>query len=156
NGGQYTHAAVWLALACYELGMSGEGYEILQALLPEKHDPGQYQAEPHVIAADVYANPQHLGRGGWSWYTGAAGWYLQTALSGLLGLQVKGGALTISPQMPAGWAGFSLQWRSEQWNLHIAVRRGETAGMRMDETPVEDIPLQNLSGEHRVEVTVVE
>ncbi|MDE6588839.1 MAG: hypothetical protein K2K53_00540, partial [Oscillospiraceae bacterium] len=75
NGGQYTHAAVWLALACLRLGWTEEGYELLSMLLPAKHDGMIYRAEPYVLAGDVYANPSHRGRGGWSWYTGAAGWY---------------------------------------------------------------------------------
>ncbi len=77
NGGQYTHAAIWLAMACFETGKRELGIEILLALLPRAHPWEKYRVEPYVLAADVYSHPQHIGRGGWSWYTGAAGWYLQ-------------------------------------------------------------------------------
>ena len=88
NGGQYTHAAVWLAMACLRLGMAGEGYQILHALLPAGKDSKVYRAEPYVLAADVYTGPDHLGRGGWSWYTGAAGWFYRAAVEDL-GLPMK-------------------------------------------------------------------
>jgi cellobiose phosphorylase len=79
NGGQYTHGAVWLALGCLRAGFREEARAILEALLPSAHDGAVYRAEPYVLAADVYANPEHYGRGGWTWYTGAAGWYYRVA-----------------------------------------------------------------------------
>ncbi len=79
NGGQYSHAAVWLALALCERGRRGEAGEILRMLLPQSHDPLRYEAEPFVLAADVSAAPGQEERAGWTWYTGSAGWYLRAA-----------------------------------------------------------------------------
>ncbi|MDR1736198.1 MAG: hypothetical protein LBR85_04935 [Oscillospiraceae bacterium] len=79
NGGQYTHAAVWLAMGMFLNGERGRGESIMRALIPAAHDPAVYKAEPYVLAADVYAAENHVGRGGWSWYTGAAGWYYRVA-----------------------------------------------------------------------------
>lgn len=89
NGGQYTHAAVWLASACFKCGMAKEGREILLMLLPENHDLSVYEAEPYVLAADVYSAPGHEGEAGWTWYTGSAGWYYTVALEDMLGIKLQ-------------------------------------------------------------------
>ena len=154
NGGQYTHAAVWLALACFEVGMAEDGYEILHALLPAAHPTRVYRAEPYVLAADVYTNPAHLGRGGWSWYTGAAGWYFQTAVTGLLGIRIKEKLLTIIPNLPSGWEGYSARWELEYGTLLIEVKRGEREGFFLDGKRVTDVPLFDLRGEHIAEVII--
>lgn len=130
NGGQYTHGAIWLAMACLKEGMVQEGYEILSALLPENHDLSVYQAEPYVIAADVYAAEGREGEAGWSWYTGSAGWFLRVALEELLGLRQKGGELLIEPRLPEGWGGFSASWRGRE----IVVTR---EGITVDGVPYE-------------------
>lgn len=105
NGGQYTHGAVWLALACLRLGRTEDGLELLRALLPERRRTQIYQAEPYVLAADVYAAPGHLGRGGWSWYTGAAGWYYRTAGGGAAGPEGPGRPLVCGAPPAGGLAG---------------------------------------------------
>ena len=156
NGGQYTHGAVWLALACFRLEMPEEGRDILTALLPERKDPTVYRAEPYVIAADVYANPAHLGRGGWSWYTGAAGWFYRTAMEEMLGFRLRAGRLFLEPVLPEDWPGFSAVWRMERATLHIEVRRGAEKTTRLDGKPVPaGVELGRLTGEHRLEVIVV-
>ncbi len=155
NGGQYTHAAVWLALACLELGLAEEGYGILKTLLPAGHDPAVYRAEPYVLAADVYAAPAHRGRGGWSWYTGAAGWYYRTAVEDLLGLKLRAGRLFLEPVLPADWPGYTAVWRTERAVLRIAVTRGERAALLLDGAPAGDgVPLAELDGEHRLALTL--
>lgn len=155
NGGQYTHAAVWLALACLELGMTSEGYGILKNLLPAHHDPEIYKAEPYVLAADVYDNPAHRGRGGWSWYTGAAGWYYRTATEYLLGLKLRAGRLSVEPKLPPDWPGFTAVWRTEQATLRISVSRGKEKKSLLDGEPVQEgIPIRDLSGEHKLEVVI--
>jgi len=156
NGGQYTHAAVWLSLACYEIGWPEDGYAILHTLLPETHPREVYQAEPFVLAGDVYANPQHMGRGGWSWYTGAAGWYCQTALSGLLGLSVREGRLSVSPKLPAGWSDCRLVWRGARWTLRIFISRGNAPESRFDGCATGPIPLRELEGTHTLEIILPE
>ena len=156
NGGQYTHGAVWLALACFRSGRKEEGWELLRALIPQLHPQDIYKAEPYVLAGDVYSHPEHLGRGGWSWYTGSAGWYHQTVLRGLLGLRIEGGRLTLQPSIPAAWPGWEGEWRGEGWTLKLSVRRGDKRVLRFDGMPVDDIFLPSLSGEHQVELTWTE
>ena len=97
NGGQYTHGAIWLAMSCYACGMPDSGRRILEMILPENLDPARYQAEPFVLAADVYSADGHEGEAGWSWYTGSAGWYLRAAAECMLGLKLRGGSLHITP-----------------------------------------------------------
>ena len=156
NGGQYTHAAAWLALACFRLGWSEEGVTLLHNLLPATHPTTQYKAEPYVLAGDVYSHPQHLGRGGWSWYTGAAGWYHQAAVQGLLGMRVEKGALRFQFSLPKGWPGWFACWKKGEGILHITVCRGEKNCFLLDGKPVDSIPLTQLKGEHQAEITVSE
>ena len=133
NGGQYTHGAVWLAIACLELGDGDRGWQLLHALLPETHPTEIYRTEPYVIAADVYAAQGHQGRGGWSWYTGAAGWYYRAAVEHLLGLRVRAGRLYVEPVLPQSWPGFSAEWQLPNGKrLHIEVKRGEPPVCRLD------------------------
>ena len=153
NGGQYTHAATWLALACFQIGWKEEGYQLLRALLPSTHPSQIYQAEPFVLAGDVYSHPDHVGRGGWSWYTGAAGWYHQAVWKGLLGIEIKHGNLTVAPRLPADWPGCSVKWALKQGTLQIMIRRGGEKQMLLDGLPVDSVPLSSLRGEHQLEVT---
>ena len=97
NGGQYTHAAVWLARACFRAGRPDAGREILSMLLPEGREISRYGAEPYVLPADVCAAPGHEGEAGWTWYTGSAGWYFRTATEDLLGVRLRGGTITAEP-----------------------------------------------------------
>ena len=97
NGGQYTHAAVWLARACFVAGRADAGREILSLLLPEGRDMLRYGAEPYVLSADVCAAPGREGEAGWTWYTGSAGWYFRTVTENLLGLCKRDGKITAAP-----------------------------------------------------------
>ena len=151
NGGQYTHGAVWLALACLRLGRTEDGWAILRDLLPERHSGEVYQAEPYVLAADVYAHPDHLGRGGWSWYTGAAGWYYRVAVRELLGLRLDRGVLTVKPNLPGDWPGYEADWRLPDGVLHIKAVRKSPAGLRLDGVKVDGVRLPELRGEHLLE-----
>ena len=101
NGGQYTHAAIWLAMACIKRGRVEDGWGILRDLLPESRDLRRYEAEPFVIPADVYTAPGHVGEAGWTWYTGSSGWYFRVVCEELLGLRLWGGRLYIRPSLPA-------------------------------------------------------
>ncbi|MDR0951972.1 MAG: hypothetical protein LBM18_03525 [Oscillospiraceae bacterium] len=100
NGGQYTHASVWLALALLEQNRPDEAFEIIEALLPSERELCVYQAEPYALAADVSSNPDCTGLAGWSWYTGAAGWFWRVLTENLLGLKLKDGKLSVSPKLP--------------------------------------------------------
>lgn len=152
NGGQYTHGAVWLAMGCFLSGMPEEGSEILSLLLPETHDPAVYRAEPYVIAADVYSNPEHAGRGGWSWYTGAAAWYWRVSVEYLLGLKLRDGALTVEPQLPKSWEGFDSVWRAGEAEFHVKVERGEEPRMLVDGIPETELRPEAHPGRHEVRV----
>lgn len=156
NGGQYTHGAVWLALACFRLDMPEEGRDILAALLPERKDPEIYRAEPYVLCADVYANPAHLGRGGWSWYTGAAGWFYRAAMEELLGFRLRAGRLFVEPSLPADWPGFTALWRTQRAFVRVEVKRGGKKKALLDGKPVQEgVELERLEGEHTLEIAVM-
>ena len=155
NGGQYTHAAVWLALACFRLDRPGDGWEILKALLPEHHPTERYRGEPYVIAADVSHAPGREGRAGWSWYTGAAGWYWQVAVRELLGLEVREGVLRVEPRLPPDWPGYSARWTLPGGLLRIQVKRTGSPSVLLDRVPApQGVALPEITGEHRLDVTV--
>jgi len=116
NGGQYTHAALWTVIALARLGLGDETMELFHMVNPINHTRtpegvDQYQAEPYAVAADVYAHPMHLGRGGWTWYTGSAGWMYQAAMENILGLRRHGATFTVAPCIPAMWPKFSIDWK---------------------------------------------
>lgn len=154
NGGQYTHASVWLAMACFRLGRLRDGWAVLKALLPQGHPTQEYRAEPYVIAADVSYAPGREGRGGWSWYTGAAGWYWQAAVRGLLGLEVREGRLTVKPNLPPDWPGYQVRWSLPKGALRIEVRRTGTCSVQLDGKPSDGVVLADVIGEHDLKVTL--
>ncbi len=113
NGGQYSHAAMWSILAFTKLGQADNAVNLFNLLNPVNHaldlaQANRYRVEPYVVAADVYSVAPHIGRGGWTWYTGAAGWMYQAAIEGILGIQRKGKKLLIHPCIPASWPGFQV------------------------------------------------
>jgi cyclic beta-1,2-glucan synthetase len=115
NGGQYTHAALWAVIALARLGMGDEAMELFHLLNPINHgrtaeDVERYKVEPYVVAADVYAHPMHVGRGGWTWYTGSAGWMYQAAVEALLGLRRVGATVRLHPCIPTVWPEYSVRW----------------------------------------------
>jgi N,N'-diacetylchitobiose phosphorylase len=117
NGGQYTHAACWVVMALARLGHRDRAAYLLERLTPIWHTAtaervATYGLEPYVVAADIYSEPPHVGRGGWSWYTGSAGWLYRAALESVLGLRLEGGrTLLIQPCIPAEWPGFRIEYR---------------------------------------------
>ncbi len=132
NGGQYTHGALCLAMALLRTGRTDEGVQILHAVLPAAHDPARYEGEPYVLAADVAAG-DNAGAAGWTWYTGAAGWYLRVAAEELLGLHLRGGVLYPEPRLPAGWPECAVRWRDGAGLLHTLRLRPD--GVTVDEKP---------------------
>lgn len=132
NGGQYTHGALWLAMALLRTGRTDEGVQILRAVLPAAHDPARYEGEPYVLAADVAAG-DNAGVAGWTWYTGAAGWYLRIAAEELLGLHLRGGVLYPEPHLPAGWPECAVRWRDGAGLLHTIRLRPDS--VTVDEKP---------------------
>ena len=116
NGGQYTHAACWVIKAMAEAGRADRALQLLENLSPVSHaqtpeQVARYQVEPYVIAADVYGEEPHVGRGGWTWYTGSAGWMYRVAIESVLGLRLLGDKIAFTPTLAAGWTGFSLRYR---------------------------------------------
>jgi cyclic beta-1,2-glucan synthetase len=133
NGGQYTHAALWTVIALAQLGLGDEAMELFHMINPINHmrtpaGLNRYRAEPYAVAADVYAHPMHLGRGGWTWYTGSAGWMYQAAIEGILGLRRSGDTFRVEPSIPAMWPTFSIQWRVGRTCYQITVVNPEHRG----------------------------
>ena len=133
NGGQYTHAAIWATMAFAELGDRARAWELLAMINPVHHGNSAaavatYKVEPYVVAADVYAVPPHTGRGGWTWYTGAAGWLYRLMTESLLGLRREADQLRFTPCLPADWPGYTLRYRYGETVYRIAVLNGRDAG----------------------------
>lgn len=127
NGGQYTHAAVWAILAYTKIRAKEKALELFNMLNPINHtrtmtEVSKYKVEPYVMAADVYAVFPNTGRGGWTWYTGAAGWMYQVALEGILGFKLEKDKLTVSPCIPSEWSGFKVKYKFKSTNYEIEVK----------------------------------
>jgi cyclic beta-1,2-glucan synthetase len=136
NGAQYTHAALWAVLATALQGDGNRAFELFQMLNPITHaDTAQgvdvYKVEPYVVAADVYTAQGHLGRGGWTWYTGSASWMYRTALEAILGFQQRGERLFIKPCIPDSWKQFTIEYRfrSSTYEIVVENRDGVQCGL---------------------------
>jgi cellobiose phosphorylase len=127
NGGQYTHGVQWAIWALAELGRTVEAEEMFRLLNPIYHgmNPEKYRVEPYVVAADVYTTHPHIGRGGWTWYTGSAAWIYRLGLEGILGLRRHGSKLKLDPRIPPSWPGFEIQYRWGHSLYHIYVDNSE-------------------------------
>lgn len=150
NGGQYTHAAVWASMAFARLGDSARAWELLHMINPASRRSAEqvatYRVEPYVVAADVYGVAPHTGRGGWSWYTGSAGWMYRLIVESLLGLRREGEQLFIEPVIPAHWPGYSLDYRFGETLYHIDVRQspGAPLSLSLDGRPLPDLAIPLL------------
>ncbi|MGI9043993.1 MAG: GH36-type glycosyl hydrolase domain-containing protein [Gemmatimonadaceae bacterium] len=127
NGAQYTHAALWAALACARLGQGDRAMHLYQMINPVTHgltpdDVATYKVEPYVVAADVYTAKGHLGRGGWTWYTGSASWLYRVGLEEILGFTLRGDTLEIKPCIPSAWNGFEVDYRFGGSEYRIVVK----------------------------------
>jgi cellobiose phosphorylase len=169
NGGQYTHGAIWAAMAFAALGDNRRAWELTTMINPANHSKSReagavYKVEPYVMAADVYAVAPHTGRGGWTWYTGSAGWMYRLILESLLGLQLETDRLHIAPCLPAHWEGLKIHYRYRETVYHIAIAQtqvgeGENSGVvsvNVDgiEQGGEAIALVDDRREHAVVVTI--
>ncbi len=130
NGGQYTHAAVWTVMALTHLGSGDEAAEMFHMLNPVNHarqaaDAARYQLEPYVMAGDVYGHPSHRGRGGWSWYTGSAGWMYRAGVERILGLRRAGSVFMVDPCIPSAWPEYRMSWRCRRTTYEITVSNPE-------------------------------
>ncbi|HEY5946986.1 MAG TPA: glucoamylase family protein, partial [Kofleriaceae bacterium] len=161
NGGQYTHAAVWMAMALAARGDIPAAWDMFGLLNPIHHGNSAaaiavYKVEPYVLAGDVYTNPQHAGRGGWSWYTGSAGWMYQLITESLLGIRLEIDRLRVEPRIPASWRNFTIHYRHREtvYHIHITNHGGPVRRVVCDGTEYADklIPLRDDRHEHRVEI----
>jgi cyclic beta-1,2-glucan synthetase len=129
NGGQYTHAALWVAMAFARMGEGRRAVEVLQMLNPIEHarkpeDCGVYKTEPYAVAADVYSLESRLGHGGWTWYTGSAAWMYRVWLEEVLGFKLRGNCLSIEPAIPEDWPGYVLTFRYGKTEYRLEVQNG--------------------------------
>ena len=165
NGGQYTHAAVWAVMAFAAAGDVERAWELFGLINPLHHGDSEqaittYKVEPYVVAADVYTNPQHPGRGGWTWYTGSAGWMYRLITESLLGLRLVVDKLYLEPLIPTTWEAFDVHYRHYQTLYHIHIRnlgRGRSVQRVVcdgAEQADKSIPLRNDGQEHRAEIEV--
>ncbi|MND69596.1 N,N'-diacetylchitobiose phosphorylase [compost metagenome] len=161
NGGQYTHAAVWAGMAFAQLGDSTRAWGLFNMINPAAHGSDRktetYKVEPYVMAADVYGAPPHAGRGGWTWYSGSAGWMYRFIVESLLGLQRVGTSLHIVPLLQDGWPGYTLRYRYGTTHYHINVRPGTatTPSITLDGEQLGEDVLELLDDGREHQVLVV-
>lgn len=163
NGGQYTHSAAWTVIAFAALGDGDKACELFRMLNPIAHtfsraSVQRYKVEPYVVAGDVYAEPPHVGRGGWTWYTGSAGWLYRAGLEWILGFRVRGTMLSIDPCIPRSWSSYSINFRyhSATYQIRVdnpsSISRG-VASINVDGKELVDranIPLTDDGAAHQV------
>jgi cyclic beta-1,2-glucan synthetase len=173
NGGQYTHAACWVVRAMAEAGRRDRAAQLLEMLSPVSHalDPAAvavYQVEPYVIAADIYGEAPHVGRGGWTWYTGSSGWMYRVGLESVLGFGIENGdTIVMAPRVPDDWPEFSIRYRlpdgGGSYEIVVrnpqrsagAVRAASLDGVALPlENGVARVPVRRDGGDHRVELVL--
>ena len=167
NGGQYTNAAIWSVMAFAALGDGDKAAELFAILNPINHTSTRagvhrYKVEPYVVAGDVYAEPPHIGRGGWTWYTGSAGWMYRAGLEWILGFRLRGTRLVVDPCIPPAWQGFKIAFRyhSARYDIVVENPQGVTRGVssvEVDGVPLDgqaSIPLADDRKTHRVRIVL--
>lgn len=166
NGGQYTHAAIWTAMAFAKMGDAERAWDAFQIINPINHGNSvhtiaRYKVEPYVVAADVYAAEPHIGRGGWTWYTGSAGWMYTFIMESLLGLRREGNHLSFNPCVPADWKDFSMSYQYLNTTYQISIRLKDAAygqsKLYVDGAAMANLSLTLLDDrlEHKVELDYV-
>ncbi len=156
NGGQYTHAAIWAVMACVEAGRTEQAWQLFDLINPVRHaltpeEVDTYKVEPYVVAADVYAVAPHTGRGGWTWYTGSAGWMYRLTIESLLGIRREGTMLRIDPRLPAHWPGFRCTYRYGSSTYRINIVASGSASAAVGGTTV---ALVDDGAEHAIEIVI--
>ena len=167
NGGQYTHAATWAVIAFATLGDGDKAAGLFSILNPINHTRtraglDRYRVEPYVVAGDVYAEPPHVGRGGWTWYTGSAGWMYRAGLESILGFRLRGSRLVVDPCIPRAWPGFTIAFRyhSARYDIKVENPHGVTRGVStVDVDGISlaaqaGIPLADDQKTHRVRIVL--
>jgi len=159
NGGQYTHGALWSIIAAAELGEKEKAYELFSMANPIHHaaDSDTYRVEPYVVAADIYSVEPRRGMGGWTWYTGSAGWLYRAATEAILGLRKRGNRLFFKPSLPRAWASAQVKWRHGKAVYTIAMlQKGEKLSLTLDgkEQDFNAGILLEEQGEHEIALTL--
>jgi cyclic beta-1,2-glucan synthetase len=170
NGGQYTHGAIWSVLAFARLGDGDRAGELFSLINPIHHASSRagiyrYKVEPYVACADIYTAPGHVGRGGWTWYTGSAGWMYRAALEGLLGLNVEADTMRLAPCIPRAWRGFEIDYvhRGTLHSIRVDNPQGVSHGLSkvLVDGVVRNVaadgavlPLFDDGATHRIEITL--
>ena len=160
NGGQYTHAAVWVILAMCKLNYNSEALKLFNMINPINHtssitDIERYKAEPYVMTADIYSLEPYEGRGGWSWYTGASGWMYKTAVEDILGLKIiKGRGFIIKPCVPIEWNEYKITYKKDKGIYNITVKRDEEKRVLIDDVISEDGFINFKEGEQNIIVYI--
>ena len=164
NGGQYTHAAAWTAWAYASLGDSERAWHLYDILNPiyqadNEKRATQYRVEPYVSAADIYSQGEKLRRGGWTWYTGSAGWLYRLGIEGLLGLHRENNLLHVDPVIPSRWNGFTLHYRYLETDYRIKVSNPNHVSRNVEKIILDGklvdgkvIPLSDDGTDHDVEI----
>jgi cellobiose phosphorylase len=164
NGGQYTHAATWVALATALQGRGDRAVDLWNLINPVYHatraeEANHYKVEPYVVCADVYGAPPHTGCGGWTWYTGSASWLYRVAIETILGFRLRGGTLRFEPCVPPRWPEFELSYRHRSATYRILVDNSAGMGrgvksVELDGQPMSDgnVPLDDDGKTHNVRV----
>jgi len=162
NGGQYTHAAIWVIIAEAILGFGDKATDLYRMINPIEHtrtkdSSNKYKVEPYVIPADIYGASNLAGRGGWTWYTGSSSWYYKAGIECILGLKIKNDILNIEPCIPKDWKEFNIKykWKNSFYNIIVKNPNGKNFGVEnilVNGEKVENgIKLQN-NGVYNVEV----
>jgi len=160
NGGQYTHAATWVILAFAKLHKGDKAAKLYNMINPINHtktllDCERYKTEPYVMTADVYGKEPHVGRGGWSWYTGTSGWMYRTGIEAILGLKLKGGkGFTIEPCVPKEWSHYEIVYKKDKFEYVIEVKREGDKGIWLDGNLCINGLVPFIDGEHKVVVII--
>ncbi|MBW4090377.1 MAG: glycosyl transferase [Proteobacteria bacterium] len=166
NGGQYTHAALWAVMAFAQLGEGDKAAALFSFLNPITHAATptgvqRYKTEPYAVAADVYAAAPHVGRGGWSWYTGSAGWMQRAGVESILGLRLRAGVLWLDPCIPRDWPGFEMVFRHGSARYEIKVENPAGTGRSIAFAALDgavvtarplQLPLADDRATHRVDI----
>ncbi|MDP3069667.1 MAG: glucoamylase family protein [Opitutaceae bacterium] len=166
NGGQYTHGAIWTAMACALMGENDRAWELFTLLNPVNHgstpaEIATYKVEPYVVAADVYGVAPHTGRGGWTWYTGSAGWMYRLLVETLLGANLEGEQLQLTPRLPPAWPSYKIHYRYRQTVYHITITRHTAEGAAAPRLTLDGqtlpgtvLPLRDDGREHTAELSL--
>ena len=161
NGGQYTHSVSWYLMALIKAGYYDRAYRYYQMINPinrssNKEDVNIYQDEPYVIAADIYSSSSFPAHGGWTWYTGSAGWFYKVGIEDILGIQKHGNKLKLNPKIPIAWDGFNAKYKYLNTTYNIKVKKDKKESFKLDnKSQINNyILLQDDKKTHEIELTI--